>query len=108
MFLNLDKPGEAGLLNIWRAGTRPLQDEYGKESMTMFKQSTWLIKNISDSKPKFIIAKAEVPTADTAPIVAGIEARTSISYSAASKQDIGATTMLIATEDLDGRLIVFE
>lgn len=108
MFLNLDKPGEAGLLNIWRAGTRPLQDEYGKESMTMFKQSTWLIKNISDSKPKFIIAKAEVPTADTAPIVAGIEARTSISYSAASKQDIDATTMLIATEDLDGRLIVFE
>ena len=101
MFLNLDKPGEAGLLNIWKAGT-------SGSYKPMYKQSTWMIKNISDSKPKFIIAKAEVPIAETAPTVAGIEARTAVSYSAAAGQEEKSTTTLIATEDLEGRLIVFE
>lgn len=101
MFLNLDKPGEAGLLNIWKAGT-------SGSYKTMYKQSTWLIKNISDSKPKFIIAKAEVPNAETASTVAGIEAHTVMSYSAAAGQKEASTTMLIASEDLEGRLIVFE
>lgn len=46
LFLNLDKPGDAGILNIYED---PLADKYTK-------YVSYYIKNVSDSKPKFLLS----------------------------------------------------
>lgn len=46
LFLNLDKPGDAGILNIYED---PLNDKYTK-------YVSYYIKNVSDSKPKFLLS----------------------------------------------------
>lgn len=46
LFLNLDKPGDAGILNIYED---PLSGVYTK-------YVSYYIKNVSDSKPKFLLS----------------------------------------------------
>lgn len=101
MFLNLDRPGEAGVLNIWKRITS------GTKSM-IYKQSTWMIKNISDTVPKFIMAKADVPVSETASEVAGIEASNSILFAAGASGGSSNYTTLLATEGIDTQIIAFE
>ena len=72
MFLNLDEPGEAGILNTWRAYESDGPD--GTTQHYMDYLNTWLIKNISEEgKPKFLIAKVTKNQLSSASQLAGIQ-----------------------------------
>ena len=104
LFLNLDYAGEAGIINTWSQW----------RSYLIYK-NTWMVKNISDSEPKFILAKLDRTKLDKpdgtniAQQVAGIEYNDFLLASSRSQQtQIQPETYLVVAEGPILRYISFE
>ena len=95
LFLNLDRPGEAGILNIYQKAEGT--------NMPAFK-SMWYIKNISEGQtPKFLMKSV----VDTSPTESQIVAFQKLSMKASVDGDNSSMT-LIATEDPILKYVAFE
>lgn len=99
IFLNLDRPGEVGILNTWKK-VIPANNN----SSYIEKINSWLIKNISDDKPKFLLSKINNASKYVPEAVAGVSQTT---LGASSNNNL-QNTVLLAAEDVDAKLISFE
>ena len=114
-FLNLDRPGEVGILNTYRA-ISSVNNDTGETTWSPWRINTWIVKNVSEGtdKPKFLLAKAdfmqdEYGKASSASWIAGVPMSKRIAF----KSGISATkdkpeTYLLAVDAPDMQFVSFE
>lgn len=99
MFLNLDQPGEVGILNTWKSNDNNVND--------ITRINTWLIKNISEKgKPKFLLSKVSQDSLEAADNVFGVDLYEMTGFEA--RHNLEPTTYLIANEGYDESYVSFE
>lgn len=106
MFLNLDQPGEVGILNTWKHRYVPAAVDK-PAYYDLQRQHTWIIKNISEGNvPKFLLSKVDQDCLEAAKAVAGIELYNVTGF--ASSDNDALETYLIANEGYDESFVTFE